>query len=71
MPEIRYYTVTQEREVKVAANSAADAVLIADAAFTHGQDSNHSVAKGKSPEGVWGNTRTEVRVRDISAREEY
>lgn len=33
MPEMRYYTVTQEREVKVWANSPVEAAQIGDAAF--------------------------------------
>jgi hypothetical protein len=70
MPEIRYFVVTQTREVKVTANSAADAVLLAEAAFEHGQmNSEPSIAAGKSPEGIWGNTRSRIREIEINARE--
>lgn len=33
MPEIRYYTIRQIREVKVWANSSVDAAQVADAEF--------------------------------------
>lgn len=68
MPEIRYYRVTQTREVKVTANSTADAVQIADAAFTNGQKRGVDVIDG--PANVWGNTTTPVRATDITAYEE-
>lgn len=70
MPEMRYFVVTQTREVKVVANHVADAVLIADAAFKHGQNSDSGVAGGKGPEGVWGNTRSLIRETSIVAKEE-
>lgn len=68
MPEMHYYLVQQEREVKVTANSAADAIRIADAAFTNGQNSDNGVVDG--PQGVWGNTRNKVKITSISARED-
>lgn len=60
MPGIRYYTVTQEREVKVAANSAAGAARIADCKF---RDVEY-------PPDVYGQALTPVRVRNIFARED-
>lgn len=39
MPQIRYYTVTQVREVKVATNDPVQAINLADAMF-----SGHEVA---------------------------
>lgn len=70
MPEMQYFNVTQEREVSVVANSAVDACRIADAAFTHGQNSDEGVSKGKAPEGVWGNTRGPIKVTSLWARTE-
>lgn len=67
MPEVRYYTVTQEREVKVSANSAIDAARIANAAFESAKDENPK----SSLAGVWGNITTNIRVRDIVVREDY
>lgn len=34
MPEIHYYTVTQEREVKVSATNPTDAVVLAQRVFS-------------------------------------
>ena len=67
MPEIRRYTVTETRSVRVMANSAADAVLIANAAFEHGQNADCGVANGKGPEGVFGNTTTKIKVIGVAA----
>ncbi len=61
MSETRYYTVTQEREVKVWATNPTDAVLVAQEAFSNRQRS----------ETVKGEVRSPVRERDISAREDY
>lgn len=66
MPQIRHYTVTETREVKVVANSPADAVQIAASAFAL----THEAHSGVSIDGVWGNTSCFVRVTDISANEE-
>lgn len=61
MPEMVNYKVTQTREVKVVANNASDAALIAEAAFTHGQmKSEDVVAKDHGPEDVWGNTTSRI-----------
>jgi hypothetical protein len=62
MPEIRYYTVTQEREVKVSANSPVEAAQIADAAF-----------KGEiQPDDLVVQYITRpVRDRDLVVREDY
>lgn len=60
MPEIRYYTVTQERQVKVWANTPFEAALVANAAF---QD----VVPGDVP----GAVLTPIRDLDIVAREDY
>ncbi len=61
MPNIRYYTVTQEREVKVTANNPTDAVIVADAVFR----------ELDPPEDVWGSASSAIRDRDIVAREDY
>lgn len=60
MPEIRYYTVTQEREVKVWANSPVDAAVVADAKF-------NGYAK---PSQTEGDATTAVRDRDLIVRED-
>lgn len=70
MPEMRHYVVAQTREVKVTAHHPADAVLLADAAFEHGQTSEFTIALGKGPEGVWGNTSSQIRVVQTWAIEE-
>lgn len=62
MPEIRRYVVTQTREVRVQANSAADAGKIAAAAFANGQNIDAGVKNG--PEGIWGNT--DGRIQETS-----
>lgn len=69
MPQIRHYIVRQTREVKVDANSAVDAARIADAAFSHGQDTNGSVAAGKGPEGIWGNTTSRVKTIKVNVKD--
>ena len=62
MPEVRYYTVTQEREVKVWANKPFEAAQIADAAF-----------KGEIQNGDLAETHITrpVRDRDLLIREDY
>jgi len=55
MPEVKHYVVTQTRKVRVTANSAADAAEIASSAFG-GKDGEGSVAYGRGPHGIWGNT---------------
>lgn len=62
MPEIRYYTVTQEREVKVTANSPLEAAQIADAAF-----------KGEISVGDLTNVHIQkpVRERGLVVQEDY
>lgn len=63
MPEIRYYTVTQEREVKVSASSPIEAAQIGDAAFS-----------GRIEEGdqsVAPHILNPVRERSIDVREDY
>lgn len=59
MPEMIQFTVTQTRQVKVIANSAADACRIGAAAFANGQTAFNSVIDG--PEGVWGNTDSKIK----------
>lgn len=61
MSEMRYYTVTQEREIKVWANNPADAAQVADAKF-----SGHA-----KPDGVAGEATTPIRDRDLVIREDY
>jgi hypothetical protein len=69
MPEMRHYLVTQTREVEVTANNEADAILIADAAFIHGQNrSDPSIAIGHSPVGVWGNTGTYIKIIEVNVK---
>lgn len=63
MPEIRYYTVRQEREVKVQANSPVEAAQIAQRAF---DGETYAL-----PEDVWGNPTSAVRDRDLVVREDY
>lgn len=66
MPEMIHYTVTQTREVKVVANNAESAALIAQAAFAHGQmKSEPVVAAGRGPEDVWGNTTSFIKERSL------
>lgn len=62
MTEIRYFTVTEERQVKVAAKDALAACAVADAAF-----------RGEIRESDITNTSvlTEVKGISISAREDY
>ena len=62
MAETRYYTVTQEREVKVAADSAINAAQLATVVFEGGPPVD--------PESQ-AYTTTNVRIRDIVAREDY
>ncbi len=71
MPEIHYYTVTREQTVKVRANSAADAVQLAAAAYEHGQNqSEPTILVGKGPEGIWGNTISRIETVDYHCRQE-
>lgn len=70
MPEVRYFEVIQTRRVRVMANNATNAALIAEAAFAHGQNSDCGVALGKLPEGVWGNTRSRIREVELTVKEE-
>lgn len=61
MPAIRSYTVTQEREIKVSANSTIEAAKIADAAF-----------KGEvQQEDIPARITSEIRDRDLVVREDY
>lgn len=61
MAAVRNYVVRQEREVKVRAENPSDAVAIGIAAF-RGEDYDL--------QGL-GETNSEIRETDISAREEY
>lgn len=70
MPTMRRYRVVETREVYVDANDVVGATQIAGAAFEHGQNAAHGVAQGKGPEGVWGNTVTQIRAIDILTTEE-
>lgn len=63
MPINRYYTVTQEREVKVAANSIIDAGRIADAKF---ENNTQFFYDGE----VVGEVRSAVRVLDLRISED-
>lgn len=70
MPAMRRYRVTETREVYVDANDLVGATRIAGAAFEHGQNSSYGVAQGQAPEGIWGNTVTQIRAIDMTATEE-
>jgi hypothetical protein len=61
MPEIRYYTVTQEREVKVSAPSPIEAAQLADRIFSNTE---------KQPDDKI-NTLTPIRERTLDVREDY
>lgn len=63
MPEIRYYTVTQEREVKLWANSPIEAAQIANAVF---QDKIQEGDQSAAP-----HIRSPVRERSLDVREDY
>jgi hypothetical protein len=66
MPEIRHYTVTQTRKVRVSANSAADAAQIASVAFdSNGTTENGNVIHGRGPHGIWGNTSGAIQEIDM------
>lgn len=66
MPKINSYTVIETREVEVVANSAMDAVHIAEAAFRYGQDANHKVIQ--KPTEIWGDTTTMVRIKEVNCK---
>lgn len=68
MPAVRYYTVRQSRTVRVMADNPTEAVQIADAAFTNGQNANNTVV-GK-PMQLRGNTTNKIRVTELSVTEE-
>jgi len=68
MPQIRTYEVSQTRKVKVTANNPADAVAIANAAFTNGQNSDRGAKD--APAGIWGNISSEIRIADMTCYEE-
>lgn len=64
MPEIRYYTVTQEREVKISAENVVDAAIMADAIFSDKVTlSDDIVSKCR--------VMAPVRIRDLVVREDY
>lgn len=65
MPEMHTYICTQVRKVRVTANSAADAVKIADAGFTKGQNAGGGVIEG--PHGIWGNTEGRIEILSLKA----
>lgn len=68
MPPFRYYTVTQEREIKIAAGSAIDAGIIASACFDlYDDDEVLNVKSGYTP----GHALSTVRNRDLLIREDY
>lgn len=60
LPEIRYYTVTQEREIKVSANSPIDAAVLANRVFSN----------TKYPEDQV-NVKMPIRERALNVREDY
>jgi hypothetical protein len=62
MPEVRYYTVSQRREVKVWANSPIEAAQIADAAFRGEVQQDDLTAT---------HITRPVRERDLAVREDH
>lgn len=68
MPETRYFTVTQTREVSVRANTTSDAILLAVCAFKHGQGPNGRLYEHLAPEGIWGNTISEIKELSLEAQ---
>lgn len=66
MPEIKYFEVTQTRVVHVQANRHADAAVIAEAAFEHGQNSDNGIKIEKAPVGIWGNTTSKITTVDLT-----
>jgi len=68
MPEIRRYTVRQEREVVVVANSAVEAAQIANSAFEHGQLVDNTIKE--RPKDIWGNTTGRIRENRLEIEEE-
>jgi hypothetical protein len=72
MSEVRYYTVTQEREVKVTACSAVSAAMIGEDAFNLCStcQTEKTTTKEKLYD-VWGNATTPVRTRDLVVREDF
>lgn len=68
MPALRRYTVRQEREVVVVANSAVEAAQIADSAFKHGQLIDNTIAE--RPKDIWGNTTSRIREHRLEIEEE-
>lgn len=63
MPEIRHFTVSQTREVKISASSPIEAAGLADKVFT-----------GETTTSTPGDTtkvETPIRDRDLSVREDY
>lgn len=70
MPELQYYTVTQEREVKVAARNPVDAIVLADMEF-NGTRAIAGVELKTIKSEIYGHVITPIRVRDAHAREDY
>lgn len=62
MPEMRRYTVTETRTVRVSANSAVGAARIAAVAFAEGQDSAGHLKSKEGLGDLWGDTDTRIRV---------
>lgn len=61
MPAIKYYTVTQERRVKVSSDNIQDAISIARQAFEGKRDE----------ENLNSRLRSQVEEIEIVAREDY
>lgn len=59
MPEIRYYTVVQEREVKVSATNPIDAALLASRVFASTKKATDQI-----------NVLTPIRERALNVRED-
>lgn len=63
------FTVREQREVTVKAESMSDAIALASAAFKEGQSSDHTI-KWSKPFGIEGDTIDAIRVTGIKAIED-
>lgn len=63
MAAIRYFTVTQEREIKISTTDPATAVVIATEAFDNNSSTGISDERGRVTSGIID--------KAISAREDY
>ncbi len=69
MPAIRYFKVSETREVRVQAGSISEAIEVATIAFTHGQDYNRIHPVNRRP-GLQGDTSDPIKVIARGATED-